>query len=183
MKKIILILILLSALGCKVKQIDTLSKEDKVENVSETKTDTSYVKEYVVKETEESLTKEEVVSIINSLSVSYDGKELSDKMDILLHKDSLGTKVTFSGIGKANYKEDYKKDLKQLQEILIRRQDSLFSNLLKEVSYKNEQLLKESYIKEKDVKVTGFQFGFYITAFFIIVVIVALLLIYLKFRK
>lgn len=182
MKKILYILLILSVMGCKVKKVDVNKREEITEKVSEIdkKIDNATVIETKTVYTE--LSEKDIIEAIKNLNISYEGKEVSDKLDILLQKSEQGgTKMSFSGIGTATYNESYKRDIESLQTTLIKRQDSIFNQVLNEITKQNEELLKKYLEKTKAVKVTGFQFGFYLMVFGIVVVLAALAFIAKKF--
>lgn len=152
---------LLFMVSCKTKQV-VISKEkeqiEQTENQSE-KTDNDVNQSVVSYQSENEL--KELKELISNLTIQYDGSELEDKLDILLKKSEDGTKISFSGKGTANYNESTKTEFESLKTELFKRQDSLFEQVLNSIKSYELELSKNHYSKDKEVKVTGFQFGIY----------------------
>lgn len=165
MKKLgfILISIVFLTLGtsCKTKQISvTKEQENHTVDVNEMveKQETAQISNITENERTEV---KELAELLQNLNVSYSGKDVNDKLDLLLSKTEQGTKLTISGKGTANYSEDSRKEFENLRVELYTRQDSLHNI---ELSYLQDLNAKiDSYIKTRDrqVETKGFQFGFW----------------------
>lgn len=124
----------------------------------------------------------ELVSLLQSLNIGYDGKELSDKLDFLLKKTDEGTKLTIQGKGTANYTETNKRELESLKTEIFKRQDSLYNLQSSAMHNLRADIYQFSKEKNKEVEVKGFQFGFYLWLFFIVVAILIIRWITIKFN-
>ncbi|GIM52026.1 hypothetical protein CAPN004_10560 [Capnocytophaga cynodegmi] len=104
----------------------------------------------------------ELQELISNINVSFDGKELDDKLDILLKKTNEGTKLTFQGKGNVNYSESIKSEIESLKNEVLKRQDSVFTTL--NIKLSDFELKLDHYLKTKDkeVKVKGFTFEIWI---------------------
>lgn len=153
------IFILLLLFSCKTKQVDFKKEtiKDKTEiDSSVVVRDTVFVQKKQVNTLEET---KQLLQLMQQLNVAYDGKQLDDKLDLLLKKTNEGTRLTISGKGKANYTEQQNKQLEAFKLEIVKRQDSLSIRHKNEVSIlrKEIDIIKKS--KDKTVKVIGFQFG------------------------
>lgn len=177
MKKIIWMMAVgLLLIACKSKRITTHQEEQKTELAErlvqreETTQKSSVSSEQIQTEIKE------LREIISNLNVSFDGKELDDKLDILLQKSADGTKLTFQGKGNVNYSESIKSEIESLKNEILKRQDSVFTTL--NLKLHNLELKLDHYFKEKDkeVKVKSYTFGAWLW------LIIILLLLFLAWR-
>ena len=176
------IITVLCLVSCKTSDLNkhkTLEevKADLVENTQEAKkaevNSESQINENEVKE---------LVSLLQNLNIGYDGKEVSDKLDFLLNKTDEGTKLTIQGKGTANYTETNKREFESLKTEIFKRQDSLHNLQASALHNLRADIYQFSKEKDKQVEVTGFQFGFYLWLFFIVVAILILRYIAIKFN-
>lgn len=154
------IFILLLLFSCKTKQVDFKKEviKDKTEiDSSLVVRDTVFVQKKQVNTLEET---KQLLQLMQQLNVAYDGKQLDDKLDLLLKKTNEGTRLTISGKGKANYTENQNKQLEAFKVEIIKRQDSLMARRKKEVSELRKEIDFVKKTKDKNVNVVGFQFGF-----------------------
>lgn len=99
--------------------------------------------------------------LVSSLQLSFNGQSENDKLMVELQRTIDGLKFQVSGTGTANYQEHETVNFEELKTELFKRQDSLFKQHLNGVYSRFENYLNEHYKKDKEVKVTGFQVGFY----------------------
>ncbi len=124
----------------------------------------------------------ELLQLLSSLNINFDGKTLDDKLDVLLKRTNDGTMLSIAGIGTANYKEDYKYDYSKFEKELFKRQDSLFNQLKLYIIRSQEYAYEKHFKKDKEVEVTGGQAGFYITIAVIVIVLMILQWIAKRFK-
>lgn len=182
MKKVLFILvsIVFLALGtsCKTKQVNTgkLRVEQK-ENVDYS-TLLNYLQNH---QSTKQLSESEIKAFMqafNSLNVQYDGKNIEDKLNVLMQKTDQGTQMTLSGIGKVNYTEENKKMFESFEKRMFARQDSIASVQLDEIQSLRSDLYTKIDSKQKQVDSKTFTPGMWITI--IVTVIVMLGLTWLK---
>lgn len=182
MKKIIFITVLMLFFSCKTKELAVSKTLDEVKiNLKErTKTD---VKTEVKNTTEISEDEvKELYSLLQNLNINYDGKELSDKLDFLLKKTEEGTKLTIQGKGSAKYSENNKREFESFKTEIFKRQDSLYLLQAQAITSLKADIYHFEKKKDKIVEVKGFQFGFYVWLFLLIIVILILSWIAKKFK-
>lgn len=146
------ILLLSSVLiGCKTKQVTT----DKI-TVEQTQ-DYDYLAliDFIKQnQSTKELTESEIKAFMeafSALNVQYDGKNIEDKLNVLMQKTEQGTQMTLSGIGKVNYTEETKKLFESLEKRLISRQDSIASVQLDELQSLKNDLYTKIDTKQKQV--------------------------------
>lgn len=155
MKKLgfILVSIVFLALGtsCKTKQVNT----DKLRVEQTQNYDYSTLLDYMSKhQSTKQLSESDVKAFMeafNSLNVQYDGKNIEDKLNVLMQKTEQGTQMTLSGIGKVNYTEENKQLLESLEKRLFARQDSIASVQSNEMQSLKSDLYTKIDSKEKQV--------------------------------
>ena len=142
MKKALFILVSIVFLtlgtSCKTKQVtkDKVTVEQ-TQNYDHLALIDFLNKNQQTKELSESEIKE-LKEFISSLNISYDGKDVNDKLDVLLKKLADGTtQLTLQGKGTANYNESNKTQFEALQKYFKAYQDSI-----QEVNAKNQEQLK-----------------------------------------
>jgi|GEM_PF-2108363 len=165
--------------GCKSKQVTADNfKVEQTQNYDHLALMDFLKKNQSTKELNETEVKE-LKEIISSLNISYDGKDINDKMDVLLKKLADGTtQLTLQGKGTANYNQSDKTQFEALQKYFKSYNDSI-----QEVNAKNqEQLKNELFLKiderNKQVDSKTFTPGMWIAI--IVTVIVMLCLTWLK---
>ena len=174
--------VLLLMVSCKTKE---LTVQKSLEEVKAELVETSNENTSSDVKTESQINENEVkelVSLLQNLNIGYDGKELSDKLDFLLKKTDEGTKLTIQGKGTANYSETNKKEFESLKIEIFKRQDSLYNLQSSAINSLQADIYQFSKEKDKQVEVKGFQFGFYLWLFFIVVAILILRYIAIKFN-
>lgn len=163
MKKIFIILVCFSLFtSCRTKKATTHQEEQKTEfaerliQQEESMQQTSVISEEIQTEIKE------LQELISNINVSFEGKDLEDKLDILLKKTNEGTKLTFQGKGNVNYSESIKSEIETLKNEVLKRQDSVFTTL--NIKLSDFELKLDHYLKTKDkeVKVKGFTFEVWI---------------------
>lgn len=181
MKKILIIFVCLSWLtSCRTKKVTTHQEEQKTELAERLIQREENTQKNSVSSEEIQTEIKELRELFSNLNVSFDGKELDDKLDILLKKTSEGTKLTFQGKGNVNYSESIKSEIESLKNEVFKRQDSVFTTLNLKLS--DFELKLDHYFKEKDkqVKVKGFTFGAW--TYIIAGVLLLTIALFLKFR-
>lgn len=175
---ILMIAICLLFSSCRTKKVTTHQEEQKTELAERLIQQEENTQKNSVSSEEIQTEIKELQELISNLNVSFDGKELDDKLDILLQKSADGTKLTFQGKGNVNYSESIKSEIESLKNEVIKRQDSVYTTLNLKLS--NIKLKLDHYFKEKDkeVKVKRFTFGIYF--YVVIAIAVILVLFYLK---
>ena len=165
--------------GCKSKQVTADNfKVEQTQNYDHLALMDFLKKNQSTKELNETEVKE-LKEIISSLNISYYGKDINDKMDVLLKKLADGTtQLTLQGKGTANYNQSDKTQFEALQKYFKSYNDSI-----QEVNAKNqEQLKNELFLKiderNKQVDSKTFTPGMWIAI--IVTVIVMLCLTWLK---
>lgn len=183
MKKLLYILVSIVFLtlgtSCKTKQITTDKiKAEQTENYDYLALIDFIKQNQSTKELNETEIKE-LKEIISSLNISYDGKDVNDKLDVLFKKLADGTtQLTLQGKGTANYNENSKEQITSLEKRLFARQDSIQKENIKYFDQFKSDLFAEINAKNKQVDSSGFTPGMWITI--IITVIVMLCLNWLK---
>ncbi len=175
-------LLLLLVCSCKTKDLAVYKSLDDVKAAINNNSNSQEQTAAAVTNTTTKSEVTELLTLLQSLNIAYNGKDLNDKMDVLLNKTSEGTKITIQGKGLANYKAEETKDYKDFQQKLISRYDSLFSlqsKLLVQLNFDIQELKKA---KAKDVKVRGFQAGTYITIGVVLVLLAILAWIAKRFK-
>ena len=130
MKKILIIFVCLSWLtSCRTKKVTTHQEEQKTELAERLIQREENTQKNSVSSEEIQTEIKELRELFSNLNVSFDGKELDDKLDILLKKTSEGTKLTFQGKGNVNYSENIKSEIESLKNEVLKRQDSVFTTL------------------------------------------------------
>ena len=99
--------------------------------------------------------------LVSSLQLGFNGQNENDKLIVELQRSIDGLKFQVSGTKTANYQEQETINLEAIISEHLKRQDSLFKQHLNGVYSQFENYLNEHYKKDKEVKVTGFQVGFY----------------------
>lgn len=99
--------------------------------------------------------------LVSSLQLGFNGQNENDKLIVELQRSIDGLKFQVSGTGTANYQEQETVNFEELINERFKQQDSLFKQHLNGVYSQFENYLNEHYKKDKEVKVTGFQVGFY----------------------
>lgn len=153
MKKLLFILvstILLASTiwSCKSKQVTT----DKVQVEQTQNYDHLALMDFLNKsQSTKELTETEIKElkeIISDLNISYDGKDVNDKLDVLLKKLADGTtQLTLQGKGTANYNQTDKTQFKALQKYFKSYQDSI-----QEVNATRREQLKNDLFVRIDEK-------------------------------
>ena len=110
-------------------------------------------------ERQEKLLKE----LISSLQIGFNGQSENDKLSVELIKTLEGLKFEVTGSGTANYQQTETINIEQLERNLYKRQDSLHSQQMSYLQDLKYELLEELQTKDKEVKITGFTFGAYLT--------------------
>jgi hypothetical protein len=176
------LLLLLAMTSCRTKQVDSSKSETiKQHEILEQVEKNNVVQIASEKEVNEKHI-EELKEVISSLNINFEGKTLEDKLDVLLKRTPEGgTKLSFSGVGSASFKQDEKIDIARLEMNLMQRQDSLFVQLLNELWLKQELLNKMEHSKDKNIKSRGFKFGAYFIFGFIVLFLVLVWRVYRKF--
>ncbi|MDO4782984.1 MAG: hypothetical protein Q4A09_07210 [Capnocytophaga felis] len=183
MKKIIWLMSIafcLIPIACKTKQVTTHQEEQRTELAQRLIQQEESTQKNSVSSEEIQTEIKELQELIANLNVSFEGKDLEDKLDILLKKTNEGTKLTFQGKGNVNYSESIKTEIERIEKELLKRQDSLFLRIETQQQQIRQKL--DSYLKTKDkeVKVRGFTFGawVYIVAGLVLLAVAG----FLKFR-
>ena len=181
MKKILIIFVCLSWLtSCRTKKVTTHQEEQKTELAERLIQREENTQKNSVSSEQIQTEIKDIRELISNINVSFDGKELDDKLDILLKNTSEGTKLTFQGKGNVNYSESIKSEIESLKNEVLKRQDSVFTTLNLKLS--DFELKLDHYFKEKDkeVKVKGFTLGAW--TYIIAGVILLMIALLLKFR-
>lgn len=182
MKKYLIIFLLLlgGATACRTKKVTTHQEEQKTELAERLIQQEENTQKNSVSSEQIQTEIKDIRELISNINVSFDGKELDDKLDILLKKTSEGTKLTFQGKGNVNYSENIKSEIESLKNEVLKRQDSVFTTLNLKLS--DFELKLDHYFKEKDkqVKVKGFTFGAW--TYIIAGVLLLTIALFLKFR-
>lgn len=182
MKKILIILLLLlgCTTACRTKKVNTHQQEQKTELAQRLIQQEESTQQASVSSEQIQTEIKELQELISNINVSFEGKDIDDKLDILLKKTNEGTKLTFQGKGNVNYSENVKSEIERIEKELFKRQDSLFLRIETRQQQIRQKL--DSYLKTKDkeVKVKGFTFGawVYIVAGLVLLAIAG----FLKFR-
>lgn len=98
---------------------------------------------------------------LSSLNIGYNGQTESDKLLFEMKRTIDGLNFQVSGTGTANYQQSESINIEELKTELLKHQDSLFKQALNGFFKEFKRSLNESKTEEKDVKVKGFQVGFY----------------------
>jgi hypothetical protein len=177
------LLLLVTMISCRSKQVQSskfeLQKEHEImEEVQKNNViETSIQKEFNENQIQELLT------VISSLNINFEGKTLEDKLDVLLKRTPEGgTNLSFSGVGSASFKQDEKIDFSKLEKSLHMRQDSLFVDLFNKLSLKQEQINEQKQTKDKNLQVKGFLFEGYLILGLIVLFLVLLWWLKRKFK-
>lgn len=143
---IALILICFSINGCKVKQVTRdKTKVDYSQNYDHLALIDFINKNQQTKELSETEIKE-FKEFVSNLNINYDGKDLNDKMDVLLKKLADGTtQLTLQGKGTANYNQTDKTQFEALQKYFKSYQDSI-----QQVNSRNQEQLKNDLFNRID---------------------------------
>lgn len=99
--------------------------------------------------------------LVSSLQLGFNGQNENDKLIVELQRSIDGLKFQVSGTGTANYQEQETINIEEIINEHLKRQDSLFNQRLNVFFEAFKESLKESEATKKDVKVRGFQVGFY----------------------
>ncbi|WP_172920011.1 hypothetical protein [Capnocytophaga canis] len=155
---ILMIAICLLFSSCRTKKVTTHQEEQKTELAKRLIQQEESTQKNSVSSQEIQSGIKELQELISNINVSFEGKEIDDKLDILLKKTNEGTKLTFQGKGNVNYSESIKSEIESLKNEVLKRQDSVYTTLNLKLS--NLELKLDHYFKEKDkeVKVKGFSF-------------------------
>jgi hypothetical protein len=176
------LVMLLLATGCKTKHVDLTKEISKKESEIDSKqlvdNQVNSVNQTQLNEKE----LKELLQILSSLNINFDGKTLDDKLDVLLKRTNDGTMLSIAGIGTANYKEDYQYDYSKFEKQLFKRQDSLFNQLKFDIIQSQEYAYEKHFKKDKEVEVTGGQSGLYITIGIILIILIILAWIAKRFK-
>lgn len=132
--------------GCKSKQVTT----DKTRVEQQQNYDHLALIDFIKKNQSTSELNEtelkELKEFISSLNISYDGKDVNDKLDVLLKKLADGTtQLTLQGKGTANYNQSDKTQLEALQKYFKHYNDSV-----QQVNTKNQEQLKNDLFARID---------------------------------
>lgn len=139
MKKVLFILVsCLLLIGCKTKQVTT----DKIQVEQTQNYDHLALIDFLNKnQSTKELTeteKAEFKEFISNLNISYDGKDVNDKLDVLLKKLANGTtQLTLQGKGTANYNQTDKTQFESLQKYF-----KSYSDSIQQVNATNQEQLK-----------------------------------------
>lgn len=165
--------------GCKSKQVTAdKTRVEQKQNYDHLAVIDFLKKNQSTKELNETELKE-LKEFISDLNISYDGKDINDKLDVLLQKTANGgTQLTLTGKGTANYTESNKSQIESLQKYFKFYQDSI-----QEVNTRNQEQLKNDLFvrineKNKQLDSKTFTPGMWIAI--IVTVIVMLCLTWLK---
>lgn len=177
------LLLLVALTSCRTKQVDSSKSQVDAE---------SSLLELIKKDNLSRLTKEqelqekqtkELLQMLSSLNISYEGKNIDDKLDVLLKRTPEGdVKASFSGVGNANFKQDEKYDFSSFEYSLYQRQDSLHQVMMDELNKVNASIKASHFEKNKEVEVKGFQFGGWLTFGLIVLFLVLLWWLKRKFK-
>lgn len=99
--------------------------------------------------------------LVSSLQLGFNGQNENDKLIVELQRSIDGLKFQVSGTGTANYQEQETINLEEIINEHLKRQDSVFNQRLNSFFEAFKQSLNEQSKEEKEVKVRGFQVGFY----------------------
>lgn len=99
--------------------------------------------------------------LVSSLQLSFNGQSENDKLMVELQRTIDGLKFQVSGTGTANYQEQETINLEEIINEHLKRQDSVFNQRLNSFYTEFKNHLNEKFKSEKEVKVKGFQVGFY----------------------
>jgi len=153
MKYIITILLLASCTTTKTKT-QNLEKTQKTTSI-----DTLYTQNKTSIQTQEIKNQVcELKNIIANLNINYTGKNLDDKLDVLLKQTNQGTKLTISGVGTANFKETSNNHIKTLQTQILKHYDSLHSEQLQEIKSLKTEIKQEITTQQKQSNPTYLNF-------------------------
>lgn len=126
----------------------------------------------------------ELKEFISSLNISYDGKDINDKLDVLLQKTANGgTQLTLTGKGTANYNESNKTQFEALQKYFKSYNDSI-----QEVNAKNQEQLKNDLLlkideRTKQVDSKTFTPGMWIAIIITVIVMLCLNWVSKQFKR
>ena len=177
------LLLLLAMTSCRTKQVDSSkSKVDEQRALLELIKKDNLSRLAKEQELKEKQTKE-LLQVLSNLNISYEGKSIDDKLDVLLKRTPEGdVKASFSGVGNANFKQDEKYDFSSFEYSLYERQDSLHQVMMDELHKVSESIKASYFEKNKEVEVKGFQFGGWLTFGFIVLFLVLLWWLNRKFK-
>lgn len=170
MKKALFILVstilLTSGLwSCKTKQVTTDNlKVEQQQNFDHLAVIDFLKQNQSTKELSETELKE-LKEFISDLNISYDGKDVNDKLDVLLKKLADGTtQLTLQGKGTANYNQSDKTQFESLQKYFKHYQDSIQQvNAMNQEQLKNDLFLRiNGKAKQVDTKTFTWQVWFII---------------------
>lgn len=99
--------------------------------------------------------------LVSSLQLGFNGQNENDKLIVELQRSIDGLKFQVSGTGTANYQEHETINLEEIINEHLKRQDSVFNQRLNSFYTEFKGHLNEHFKSEKEVKVKGFQVGFY----------------------
>jgi len=137
-------------IGCKTKQVAIEKSRSEETTKYDHLAQFDYLeKNQVTDEINDSEIKE-LKQFISNLNISYDGQEISDKLDVLLQKTASGAmQLTLAGKGIVHYDESSKIHFETLKKNIKSYHDSIL-----QVNIKNqEQFKKESFTRiDKKVK-------------------------------
>jgi len=179
MKKLIFILVSIVFLtlgtSCKTKQVTTEKIEvEQIQNYDHLAIMDFLKKNQQTKELTETELKK-LKEFISDLNISYDGKDINDKLDVLLQKTANGgTQLTLTGKGTASYKQTDKTQFESLQKYFKSYQDSI-----QQVNAKNQEQLKNDlflHIDEKTKHVETKTFTWQVWLIIILAIIVGICL-------
>ena len=145
------ILLSLTIWSCKTKSIDQsrgTANEYKVVEVDCLK---SYFNRHSTTHVENQLTHEELTNALSKLNINYHGESIEDKLDVLLSKTNVGTKVSFHGKGTAGYSENISSEISTLRSELFQYTDSLHQQTIIEQQRNFERSEQEWNKRLKEV--------------------------------
>jgi len=154
MKKLFLLSILLLLMNCTSRKINRLKFEN-YETYNESEIITKEIRD-ASNNVEIKNEISELKNIISTLNINYSGKNIDDKLDVLLKQSHEGTKLTISGTGTANFNESTQSHIKTLQKQIINHYDSLHAEQIQEIKSLKTEINQEITSKEKQTKSRGF---------------------------
>ena len=157
----VLLFTLLFMVSCrsvdKTTTIEKHSNESSIFGNIKLENDTSSSNNSQQIESQEKLLRE----LVSSLQLGFNGQGENDKLMVELKQTIDGLKFEVSGNGTANYTQIQTINFEQLKTELLKKQDSLFKQRLNVFFEEFKHSLNESKKVDKEVKVRGFQVGFY----------------------
>ena len=177
--KIVVMLAVLLSVSCKTRHVTT----DKTQVEQVQSYDQLVLADYLQRnQSTKELNEAEINELkefISSLNISYDGKDINDKLDVLLKKTADGaTQLTLQGKGTANYSENNKEQIALLEKRLFARQDSIEKARVKHLEQFKSDLFAEIKAQNKQVDSSGLTFGTWVAV--IVTIIIMLCLTWLK---